>query len=126
MIKKFRSEEREECMREWRALTLLMEYAPGLAPRPYGADLEAVNPEIVMPRLPGDPLRGEPLTDRQLKALAAALNELYAAVPMEALAGIPVRLRQQQGLINQIHDWVQLIPRNVSGEVRQSLHGGLE
>ncbi|WP_329028452.1 phosphotransferase [Streptomyces sp. NBC_00690] len=126
VIKKFRREKREECVREWRALKLLMEYAPGLAPLPYSADLDAMDPEAVMSRLPGRPLRGQPLSDQQLKALAAALSELYAAVPADALADIPIRLRQQQGLINQIHAWVPLIPRHVSGEVRQAMHSGLE
>lgn len=54
-IKRFRGEHREQAEREWRALTLLARYAPGLAPEPREADLEAPEPTVVMSRLPGGP-----------------------------------------------------------------------
>jgi hypothetical protein len=37
VVKRFRSGERDEPRREWRALTLLAEFAPGLAPVPVGS-----------------------------------------------------------------------------------------
>ena len=39
VVKRFRSWDRDEPAREWRALRLLAEYAPGLAPRPLSASL---------------------------------------------------------------------------------------
>ncbi|MFC8256852.1 hypothetical protein ACFUNF_04145 [Streptomyces sp. NPDC057291] len=62
------------------ALTLLARYAPGLAPEPWEADLEAPEPTVVMSRLSGEPLRGRSLDDGQIKALAATLSRLYVAV----------------------------------------------
>lgn len=125
VIKRFRRESRGECEREWRALTLLATYAPGLAPAPQGADLAAQEPVVVMSRLPGEPLRGEPLGDQQLKALAAAASELYAAVPAEVLAEVPVRPGQQHQLITQIHAWVPQVRPRVSDEVGEVMDRGL-
>ena len=60
-IKRYRSWDRGEPAREWTALTLLAEHAPGLAPAPILADLSADPPVIEMSRLPGVPLGGMPL-----------------------------------------------------------------
>ncbi|MDV9202045.1 phosphotransferase, partial [Streptomyces sp. Wh19] len=78
VIKTFRPGSHAECEREWRALGLLAAYAPGLAPVPHSVDLAAEEPVVVMERVPGEPLRGRPLDDRRLRALAAAADELYS------------------------------------------------
>lgn len=81
VIKRYRSWHRGEPHREWAVLTLLAEHAPGLAPSPVEAALDAHPPVIVMSRLPGRVLRGEHATDEQVKATAAALNRLHQLPP---------------------------------------------
>jgi hypothetical protein len=66
VVKRFCSWERGEHQREWQALKLLAEFAPGLAPAPVTADLDADPPAITMTRLPGEPLAGQPVTARHL------------------------------------------------------------
>ncbi|HET7017337.1 MAG TPA: aminoglycoside phosphotransferase family protein [Streptosporangiaceae bacterium] len=79
--KSFRLRDRREPEREWTALRLLAEFAPGLSADPIGADLDADPPVIEMSWLPGTPLGGTPLTDGQATALAQALNRLWHAAP---------------------------------------------
>ncbi|MDT0445702.1 phosphotransferase family protein [Streptomyces johnsoniae] len=126
VIKRFRRECRGKCEREWRALTLLAAYAPGLAPVPQRADLAAEEPVVVMSRVPGEPMRGEPLDDQRLKALAAAASELYGAVPAEVLAEIPVRPGQQHQLVAQIRAWAPQARPRVSDEVGEAMDRGLD
>ncbi|MCF4136456.1 aminoglycoside phosphotransferase family protein [Streptomyces sp. Tue 6430] len=126
VIKRFRRGSREESEREWRALTLLFAYAPGLAPVPQSADLAAEEPVVVMSRLPGEPLRGQLLSEQQLTALAAATNEMYAAVPSEALAKIPVRPGRQHELIAKIRAWAPRARPRVSAEVGEAMDYGLD
>ncbi|MEV0264723.1 aminoglycoside phosphotransferase family protein [Streptomyces sp. NPDC050617] len=126
VIKKFHHGSRGACEREWRALTLLAAYAPGLAPVPHRADLTADEPVVVMSRLPGEPMRGEPLVGRQLGAMAVAVNELYAAVPADVLAGVPVRPGRQRHLIDQIHTWTPRLRPRVGDEVGKAMDRGLE
>src|ERR1700684_1599474 len=64
VVKRFRSWDRGEHLREWQALTLLASYAPDLAPAPLSADLTSVPPQVRMSRVPGLPLDRLPL-DRQ-------------------------------------------------------------
>ncbi|MFK0193022.1 phosphotransferase [Kitasatospora sp. NPDC090308] len=73
--------------REWRALTLLDRYAPGLAPRPLARE----DGTLTMSRLPGRALRGTVLTDEHLDALARAVRRLHRAVPAELVARLPNR-----------------------------------
>jgi hypothetical protein len=75
--------------REWRALVLLHEYAPGLAPAPITADLAADPPSIVMSALPGKPLGGQPLSSSDLGAIATALDRLHTCVPAQVLRDVP-------------------------------------
>lgn len=89
VVKRFRAHGRDEHRREWRALTLLAEHAPGLAPAPVRADLDADPPVIVMSRLPGEPLRGARVTSAQVTALAAAVTSMHAAVPPARVAELP-------------------------------------
>jgi hypothetical protein len=85
VIKRFRSWDRREPAREWIALLLLAEFAPGLAATPVRADLTADPPVIEMSRLPGAPLGGIPLSAAQADALALALGRLWHAVPRATL-----------------------------------------
>jgi aminoglycoside phosphotransferase (APT) family kinase protein len=95
-VKRFRSpvigDERrlygDEPRREWRALTLLARYAPGLAPTPIRADLNADPPLIAMSRVPGEPLGARPVTQAQEDAIAAALDRLHHAIPPSELAAL--------------------------------------
>jgi hypothetical protein len=75
----------DEPRREWRALTLLARYAPGLAPRPIRAELDADPPLIAMSQVPGEPLGTRPVTEAQEDAIAAALSRLHHAIPPSAL-----------------------------------------
>jgi Ser/Thr protein kinase RdoA (MazF antagonist) len=75
---------RAEHRREWAALRHLHRYAPGLAPVPVSADLDAVPPMIVMTRVPGEPLSGRLAPDR-VRGLVAAIGALWA-VPVTAEA----------------------------------------
>jgi aminoglycoside phosphotransferase (APT) family kinase protein len=77
-----------EPRREWRALTLLARYAPGLAPRPLWAELDANPPLIAMSAVPGTPLGTRPVTEAQESAVAAALNLLHHAIPPPALGTV--------------------------------------
>ncbi len=81
VVKRFRSWGRGEPAREWNALRLLAEFAPGLAATPVRVDLTADPPVIEMSRLPGVPLGGAPLSAAQADALALALGRLWNAVP---------------------------------------------
>ena len=94
-VKRFRShagDERrlygDEPRREWRALELLARYAPGLAPRPVRADLDADPPAIAMSQVPGQPLGTRPVTRAQEDAVAAALRRLHHAIPPSVLATV--------------------------------------
>ncbi|WP_214316902.1 hypothetical protein [Nonomuraea sediminis] len=60
VTKRYTAWDRGEPHREWAALTLLAEHMPGLAPTPVRAELDASPPTIVMTRLPGRVMRGEP------------------------------------------------------------------
>ncbi|MEV0281162.1 phosphotransferase [Streptomyces sp. NPDC050610] len=126
VVKKFHYGSRGACEREWRALTLLAAYAPGLAPAPRHVDFAAAEPVVVMERVPGEPMRGEPLSGRQLRAMSAAAGELYAAVPEDVLAEVPVRPGRQQHLIAQIHAWAPRIRPRVGSEAGEAMDRGLE
>ncbi|GAA3718080.1 hypothetical protein GCM10022224_099750 [Nonomuraea antimicrobica] len=85
--------------REWRALNLLAEHAPGLAPEPIAYDGDVVT----MSRIGGVPLRGLLARAVHVSAMADALAELHAAVPEQVLRGLPVRPWQREALV----DWVR-------------------
>ncbi|SDL22926.1 aminoglycoside phosphotransferase family protein [Nonomuraea jiangxiensis] len=88
VIKRYTSWHRGEPHREWAALQLLAQHAPGLAPTPVRATLNARPPTIMMTRLPGRVLRGEHATDEQICAMAAALNRLHKAIPTHVVAAV--------------------------------------
>ena len=88
VVKRFGQSDRGEPAREWRALPLLAEHAPGLAPEPLRADLDAVPPVVEMSLLPGEPLGGAPLTQEQESALVRALGQLWQSVPVERVIAV--------------------------------------
>lgn len=88
VVKRFRHWARDEPRREWHALNLLARYAPGLAPEPVRADLGADPPELVMSRLPGEPLGVRPAALAEVDAIAAAISRLHHAVPLSALGTV--------------------------------------
>lgn len=62
VVKRFRSWARGEHRREWRALTMLAVYAPGLAAAPVSCDLDSEPPHVRMSRVPGGPLAARAVT----------------------------------------------------------------
>jgi Ser/Thr protein kinase RdoA (MazF antagonist) len=126
VIKRFHCTDRGSSEREWRALNLLVQYAPGLAPVPCEADLPAESPVVVMSRLPGEPLRGRALDAGQIEALVTAVNRLHAAVPPQVLtAKSPLRPGHQQELVAQLHIWARLPRHRCAREVACAVDRGL-
>ncbi|MFF2926332.1 phosphotransferase family protein [Streptomyces celluloflavus] len=125
VTKRFRRGNREQCEREWRALTLFDRYAPGLVPEPRAVDFTADEPTVVMSRLPGEPLRGQALGDRQTEALAAAVTRLHSAVPPEVLTGVPLRPGRQHTVIGQIRSWAPRVRGRGDGKVVAAMDSGL-
>ncbi|MFG1805517.1 phosphotransferase family protein [Streptomyces sp. NPDC049040] len=123
--KRFRGGDRDRALREWRALRLLDRYAPGLAPAPREADLDAAEPTVVMSRLAGVPLRGMPLGDAHVEALAAAVTRLHDALPPDVLAGIPLRPGHQGELIGHIRSWLPKARPRVGKQVGQAMDEGM-
>ncbi len=73
--KRYRRISRGEPEREWAALLLLDEHAPGLAPRPLG--FESDPPTVVMSRVAGAPL-DTVLTPELLTGMLTAYRSLFA------------------------------------------------
>jgi aminoglycoside phosphotransferase (APT) family kinase protein len=116
VIKRFRSWDRGEHQREWHALNVLAEFAPGLAPVPLGANLDADPPTIVMTRLPGEPLAGQPITGRHLDALAATLTYLHTCVPSDALTHLKLHPWLAEGAASQLRTRTAGIRRHPDSE----------
>jgi hypothetical protein len=100
--KRFGAASRGEAEREWRALQLLAEHAPGLAPAPIRADLSGAVPLIEMSLLPGVSLGGAPLTAEQESALVLALGQLWQAVPVERVTLVPGESGNQAQLMAEV------------------------
>ena len=111
VVKRFRSWERGEHRREWQALVLLADCAPGLAPAPIGCDLDSVPPSVRMSRIPGRPLAGQAITPSLLDAVTAAVNRLHAAVPADILAGVRPQPWLAVGAINRMKSHVAAVQR---------------
>ncbi|MGW2593181.1 aminoglycoside phosphotransferase family protein [Streptomyces sp. NPDC001515] len=126
VTKRFRPGSHGQAAREWRALTLLDAHAPGLAPAPRHADLDAERPSVAMSRLPGAPLRGRPLDAARLDALAAAVSRVYGAVPAPLLAEVPVRPGSRAYLTGRIHAWTPRARPRVGPEAGAAMDAGLE
>ncbi len=84
--------------REWRALHLLAEHAPGTAPEPIAFEAGVVS----MTRIDGVSLRGRDVGAAQATALVEAIGELHAAVPRPVVESVPVRPWQREAIC----DWV--------------------
>ncbi|HEV7628637.1 MAG TPA: aminoglycoside phosphotransferase family protein [Streptomyces sp.] len=128
VTKRFRSGARGAVEREWRALELLAEYAPGLAPAPLQPEPGTAESVVAMTRLPGDPLRGRALDDTLLNSLAEAVNTLHSALPPGILAGLPPRPGRQQELTAQLRSWAprsRIRPRDPRDEVAAAMGLGL-
>ncbi|MEV0754977.1 aminoglycoside phosphotransferase family protein [Streptosporangium sp. NPDC050280] len=110
VIKRYRSWERREPHREWAALTLLAEHAPGLAPAPIQADLDAAPPVVVMSRLPGRVLRGEHATSEQVAAVAAALARLHQAIPTHVIETVEPAAWGPAAAVTKVRTWADKQP----------------
>lgn len=144
VTKRFLPGSGDRARREWRALTLLWTYAPGLAPEPLGAEPgsavgvsvtsprptrptpAAERPVVVMSRLPGAPLRDAGLGTEQLDALAAALAALHSALPPEVLAAVPPRPGRPGALRPHLDRWAAQVRPRAGGAVRQAMDAGLD
>lgn len=100
VVKRYVDGKRGGAEREWRALTLLAEHAPGLAPEPIAFEAGVVS----MTRLDGVSLRGRSAGAAHVAALAEAIDELHAAVPRPVVDTVPVRPWQREAIC----DWVRL------------------
>lgn len=125
VIKRFAKGDDGRAEREWRALTLLAMHAPGLAPDPRKADLEASEPVVVMSRLAGVPLRGAAVEGEKIKALAEAVTALHSAVPSDIIAKIPLRPGHQGELIGHLDIWAGTARPRANGLVREVMEAGL-
>src|SRR5215472_707990 len=104
VIKRFRSADRYEPAREWRALCLLAEYAPGLAPAPVRAELDSLPAVIEMSWLPGERLGGQQLTTQQEHALADALCQLWRSAPASKVPRLPGDSGNPAQLVRLVHE----------------------
>ncbi len=108
VTKRFRSWERNEPEREWRALVLLDAHRPGLAPRPLASGIDEDPPYVVMSYVEGTHLGADaPATVQQLDALAAALTTLHEAVPASELADLPERIWNPGAAVAELREWVE-------------------
>ncbi len=95
--KRYLRTDRGQPEREWAALALLQEHAPGLAPRPIARETEP--PAVVMSRVEGAPL-DEVLTPLQTCAMVAAYRLLYAVpVPPD----MPLRFGHPAAFLRIFH-----------------------
>ncbi|MCZ1012360.1 aminoglycoside phosphotransferase family protein [Streptomyces lydicus] len=126
VIKRFPREDGGRAEREWRALSLLATYAPGLAPEPREADLAACEPVVMMSPLAGAPLRGTAATGEQIEALAEAVTTLYEAVPPDVVCRFPLRPGHQGELVGHLDKWAVTVRPHAEGRVRQAMESGLD
>ncbi|MGP3955809.1 phosphotransferase family protein [Nonomuraea sp. 3N208] len=109
VIKQYRSSNHGQPEREWRALELLDEYAPGLSPAPVTADLEADPPTVVMSRLGGAAVEG-PIKGQLADALAEAVTRVQQAIPQHVLGQVPARAGHPVELLEQVRSWWATAP----------------
>ena len=99
--KRYRRTDRGEPWREWAALVLLDEHAPGLAPRPLSRELDP--PVVVMSRVEGEPL-DTVLTPERLAAVVEAYATLFA-VPVPP--GTPIRHFHPEAFLREVVGWLE-------------------
>ena len=128
VVKRYRSWNHDEPRREWRALKLLREYAPGVAPAPVSADFTGEPPTVVMSRLAGSPLSGMGsgypaddsacvLADIPAEVLAGTIASIQQAIPLCVLAKLPERAGHPVELLRQVRSWCAAGPRPGSDPV---------
>lgn len=105
VVKRYRSWSRDEPRREWRALRLLADHAPGLAPVAVDAALTGDAPYVAMSRLRGEPLGTGAVSDDQVDAAAAAIRVLHAAIPDDVLAALPLRVWHVADTVDMVGGW---------------------
>ena len=88
VVKRYRQWGEQEHEREWRALTLLQTYAPGLSPVPLDLDTTSPTPTLVMSRVPGTVLRGGIVEPAQISALAELPRGLIRSPPGKCRRGM--------------------------------------
>ena len=138
--KTYREWDRNQHSREWNALTCLTRHAPGLAPAPVSAVLDARPPSITMTALPGQPIVGT-WTEQQIRLLAKTLRQLWT-VPSNGLTPIDMHepaywrsraaraMRPPGGVEQQAYDlaveWISGpdLDRLLAGQQRQILGQG--
>jgi aminoglycoside phosphotransferase (APT) family kinase protein len=98
--KRYRRTSRGEPDREWAALVLLDEHAPGLAPRPIAREIEP--PVVVMSRVLGAHLE-QTLTPMQLAAMIEAYLLLFA-VPVQP--DTPQRYAAPGAFLRDNAEWI--------------------
>ncbi|MWA05150.1 phosphotransferase [Actinomadura sp. LD22] len=125
VTKRYRSWDLDQPEREWRALTLLAEHAPGLAPRPLHYAAAETPPSVTMSRLPGEPLTA-PLTDAQLTALAEAISSSQNAIPAAALAALPPRLLHPLDALKNLRAWSERVAPPPDALAARALTGARE
>ncbi len=121
VVKRYRSWDRGEPEREWRALSLLHRLSPGLAPEPLEQRIEAAAPCIVMTRLPGEPLGAAPLTPDQVTGLGRTLRRLHTTVPADELSSAPERREASVQLSARLRSWLREPHRDVGPTVGAAL-----
>ncbi|MBT2233382.1 phosphotransferase family protein [Nonomuraea sp. NEAU-A123] len=109
VVKRYRSTDHGQPEREWRALELLNQYAPGLAPAPVTADLAADPPTVVMSRLGGSAVHG-PIRGHLADAMAEAVTRVQQAVPLRVLERLPARAGHPVELLQQVRAWSATAP----------------
>ncbi|MFG2071981.1 phosphotransferase family protein [Nonomuraea maritima] len=125
VIKRYASWDRGEPYREWAALSLLDEHAPGLAPVPVRADLDDVPPTITMSRMPGRVLRGQRASDEQVSAMAAALNRLHR-IPAPVVEAVEPAPWGPAVAVGKARRWAHRKPRLGDGPlVRYAYQAGV-
>jgi aminoglycoside phosphotransferase len=102
VVKRYLNHARGEPAREWRALRLLADHAPGLAPEPLRADLYGDPPIVEMSLLPGEPLGGAQLTAAQESALARALGQLWQSVPVNHVIAVSDEYGNEAQLVHAV------------------------
>lgn len=105
VVKRFAHWDLGQPLREWRALTLLAEHAPGVAPDPIEFRPDTTPPAVTMSWVPGAPLRGGVVGPDQTAALAAAVSLLWGSVPAGVLADLPPRCWPQPTVLDEIEGW---------------------
>lgn len=98
--KRYRRTSRGEPDREWAALVLLDEHAPGLAPRPLSREIEP--PVVVMSRVDGAHLE-RALAPVELTAMIAAYRLLFA-VPVQP--DVPQRYVTPGDFLRNNAEWI--------------------